>query len=254
LTVTSDIFAEVTDVSGLGLAYSVGKFDGILGLAFDSISVDDTPTVLDGLVKQGLISAPIFGVYLSNGDGTSGELTLGGADPSHYTGSLTYVPLSSETYWEVPLTSFSAGGSPVTNATKAVLDTGTSIMAGPTADVAALAQSVGATPFFLNPQEYTVSCTASLPDITIGLGGQSFTLTGADYVVNAGEGICLFGFTGIDIPAPAGPLWIMGDVFIRKYYTVFDGQNQRLGFAPIATSKRQHQRRIATRRQHSKKH
>jgi len=34
------MFAEVVDASGLGLAYKMGKFDGILGLAFPVLSVN----------------------------------------------------------------------------------------------------------------------------------------------------------------------------------------------------------------------
>jgi len=232
MKVKSQTFAEVDNTSGLGLAYSVGKFDGILGLAFQSISVDNVTTVFQNMVSQGLVSKPEFGFYLSPTSGADGELTFGGADPNHYSGSLNYVPLTSETYWETKLDSMTLGGASVTTSNKAVLDSGTSIMAGPSADVKALAAKVGAKPFFLNPKEYTIDCSkiSSLPTLEITMGGNKFSLEGKDYVINAGV-TCLFGFTGIDIPAPRGPLWIMGDVFMRKYYTVFDYGNKRLGFA-----------------------
>ena len=85
--------------------------------------------------------------------------------------------------------------------------------------------------------EYVINCNSPGPDITFTLGGVSYTLTKQDYVIKSGP-ICLFAFMGIDIPAPQGPLWILGDVFMRKHYTVFDwgtkDRSPRVGFANAA--------------------
>jgi hypothetical protein len=134
---------------------------------------------------QGLVESPQFAFYLSATDGSQGELTLGGYDENHFEGELTWVPLISETYWEVKLDNLMLGGKRVTNATKAVLDTGTSILAGPSADIAAIAASIGATPFPLRPSEYTINCTAvpTLPVLTVVIGGQKFIFT-AEYTLN----------------------------------------------------------------------
>ena len=132
--------------------------------------------------------------------------------------------------------SFKVGSTTSTAVKRAVLDTGTSLLAGPVADVAAIAKLVGAQPLINN--EYLMDCSKvpTLPNITISMGGHTFTLQGSDYVIDV-ENLhieCLLGIAGVDIPAPAGPLWILGDVFQRVYYTAYYfSQPYHLGFAPI---------------------
>lgn len=106
LVVSGQRFAEVQDAGGLGLAYALGKFDGILGLAFTSISVDNTPTVFETAIKEKVIDEPIFSFYL--GDNKPGELMFGGYNPSKFQGDLQYIPLSNATYWEIAMESVQA--------------------------------------------------------------------------------------------------------------------------------------------------
>eukprot|EP00928_Gymnodinium_smaydae_P051503 TRINITY_DN3505_c0_g1_i1.p1 TRINITY_DN3505_c0_g1~~TRINITY_DN3505_c0_g1_i1.p1 ORF type:complete len:766 (+),score=190.47 TRINITY_DN3505_c0_g1_i1:168-2465(+) len=234
--VQGQLFAEVSKVSfgPLNIAFAAGKFDGLLGLGFKSISQYNIPTPFEAMIEQKLIDEPVFAFYLQDDASTQGELIIGGIDKSHYTGELFDVPLISETYWEVSLDAMKFGGSPVISSPqKAIIDSGTSLLAGPKEAVDALAKQVGATSVM--GKEYVIDCSkkSSLPDLTVVLGGSTFTLTPDDYILSVSSQ-CLFAFTGIDVPAPRGPLWIMGDIFMRKYYCVFDYGHKVMRIAPVA--------------------
>jgi len=229
INVPNQVFAEVTDATGLGLAYKIGKFDGILGLAFPILSVNKVPTVFENMASQGLVDKNLFSFYLGTESGAKGELLLGGIDENHYTGDINYVPLSSATYWEVTLGGLTVDGTVYGAGDKAIMDSGTSILTGPSDVVATLAESMGARK--INAAEYMVSCAAEgLPTFTYTLNGNDYTLGPSEYLIPDGD-MCLLGMMGLDVPRPNGPLWIMGDVFMRKYYTVFDVENKQIGIA-----------------------
>jgi hypothetical protein len=223
-------FAEVTDAGGLGMAYSIGKFDGILGLGFTSISVGGVATIFEAAIKQNKVDQPIFSFYL--GDNEDGELTFGGYDASKFEGDLEYVKLESATYWEIALDSIKAGDyekDSEDGKITAIVDSGTSLMTGPRAEITKLANAAGATANIVG--EYTIDCAKvpDLPDVVFTIGGNEYTIPGPKTVIQA-QNTCLFAFMALDIPAP-GPQWILGDVFMREYYTVFNYIDQTIGFA-----------------------
>ncbi|XP_071678331.1 phytepsin-like [Lolium perenne] len=73
-----------------------------------------------------------------------------------------------------------------------------------------------------------------MPDVAFSIGTKQFVLKPEQYIVKIGEGDdtrCMSGFSAMDAPPSGGPLWILGDIFMEAYHTVFDYGNMKIGFA-----------------------
>jgi len=228
LKIKNQAFAEAT--SEPGLAFAFGKFDGILGLGYDSISVNHITPPFYNLVNQKLIDEPIFGFYLGDEEEGS-EMHLGGISKDHYTGKMDKIPLRRKAYWEVDFRSISFGDDTAElDNTGVILDTGTSLIALPSTLAELINKEIGAKKSWNG--QYTVDCAVrdSLKPMTFGLSGFNYTISPYDYILEV-QGSCISAVMGIDLPPPAGPLAILGDAFLRRYYTVYDLSTNSVGIA-----------------------
>ncbi|KAJ5643701.1 Peptidase A1 [Penicillium longicatenatum] len=231
LKVKNQDFAEAT--SEPGLAFAFGRFDGILGLGYDTISVNKMVPPVYNMINQSLLDEPVFAFYLGNAnkDGDNSEATFGGVDKNHYTGEMINIPLRRKAYWEVEFDAIALGDNKAElDNTGIILDTGTSLIALPSTLAELLNKEIGATKGFTG--QYSVECDTvdSLPDLTFTLSGHDFTIGPHDYILEV-QGTCISSFMGMDFPEPVGPLAILGDSFLRRWYSVYDLGKGSVGLA-----------------------
>lgn len=109
------------------MAFAFGRFDGILGLGYDTISVNKIPPPFYNMIEQGKLDEPVFAFYLGNTDQQS-EAIFGGVDKKHYKGDLIKLPVRRKAYWEVEFEAITFGdGTAELEKTGAIVDTGTSL-------------------------------------------------------------------------------------------------------------------------------
>jgi len=225
LSLPMQTFGEATALSSF---YTALPFDGILGLAYLELAVDGVTPVFDSMIKLGLLAENIFSVYLDSNPGDQNSvLVLGGVDNTYFTGNIIYTPIfttyqNNFGFYMVQLQGIyvngqEVSGCSVSNPCQAIVDTGTSALVGPSPGINNLANAVGTI-------QSNCATANSHPVIVLNLKGVTLSVPPSTYIVSD-NGQC-----SSTIQA-GGPYWVLGDTVIRNYYTVFDRQNNRVGFA-----------------------
>ena len=208
----------------------------------------------------------LFAFYL--GDEEDGELAVGGYDESRMSGDVTWVDLLYPAYWLVKMDGVRFGTKAISAGSAGIMDTGTSLIYGPQDQVMEMARTLhaqwaGQVGLFL------IDCGTDVPDLEFTVGGKAVSVPGVDLVIKDDTGrycflavsVMQFGGAGAETldgelegevvegvkrrsagsravgePIPfeySGNVWLMGDSYLRQFYSIWDYDNQKFGLADL---------------------
>ncbi|KAF1780599.1 Peptidase family A1 domain [Phytophthora cactorum] len=207
------------------------KADGLLGLAFDGLSTFSHPPLFFALLEQYPELDSVFAFYLNFMGSLQASWQMTDVLPQ----------FGQWTFWRIHLHSVNVGKhrNACADGCVAFVDSGTSLIGIPGTlylnflyEVATFAQNQGCYCGFV---QYGFQCFLCAPEdfppLRIGVGGNHYyVLEGSDYT------LCV-GLTCIVLVQPSGQeMWVLGDVFMKKFYSLYDVKKKQMGFACAANS------------------
>jgi cathepsin D len=267
-----------------------------LGLSFPNLSTLKYTPIFDSIINRHFLRKNWFSFYLTDIDERSNsQIILGEPSTNLYIGDLNWHKVSEESYWQVEMDDIYINNKPLKICTdgpcKLVIDTGTSIMTGPSSDLDVLLNNlslsdcddisqmpelgfkIGDLLYTLKPSEYIIfgqshyssfleSEETKLAKVSTKSGFNSELKSKLESESNNKNSLnsnmksnmkfkvkenllfksftketkttqfsCKRAFMPLDVEEPRGPLWVLGDIFLRKYFTVFDRDSKRIGIA-----------------------
>ncbi|KAG0093677.1 hypothetical protein BGZ92_003579 [Podila epicladia] len=215
--------------------------DGILGLGFDSNSdIGDVKTLVSNMIAQNQIDEAKVSVWLNKAAdqdrdlSNGGQFIFGGVDNSLFRGEITYLPVTSSKDWQITVDQIFIGRKELSvssSASNAIVDTGSSFILFPDYLATAFHRAIPKAQFdsklgWLIP---------SVGDLTFVLGGVRFSVPISDIVILKSEynGYCMSAVDSwSELAGHGGQSGILlGDLFIKNQYVVYDYQKRQIGFA-----------------------
>jgi hypothetical protein len=236
INVPSQLFGLVTMQEGSTFEHA--QWSGLLGLAYPSLASFDhvnpalSKPFFDSIIEKKLLNQNAFSFWLVKSEVSPPMFFLGAPPPQYYKGTLEFFDVVEKYYWTLELLDIlvdgqSLGICPPPKRCRVVVDSGTSYMTAPSADLPDILKA-------LHGESADDACQqVSTKVITYMLGGgRNVTLEPDHYFTRSYTGeYCKAKYIALDVEAPHGPVHIFGDVFFRKYFVHFDRDSDRVGFA-----------------------
>ena len=211
--------------------------DGILGLSFSNSNLGGYLNFVDSLKAQGQITSSMFSLYFTDnmvGAETEPEsnIMIGGYDMMYSQETeLRYVNVyETSGFWFADLDSLTVNGADIGVTTNyALFHSGEPMILGPTDDINLMVKLVKGTSFCYNLNSYNFCpCKdySAYPVFALDIDGEVFELGPQEYLLKV-SGWCMI----LMEPRDNMMAIILSIPFLRKYYSVFDLDNARVGLA-----------------------
>ncbi|KAF8919938.1 acid protease [Mucidula mucida] len=211
--------------------------DGIIGMAFGSISKCKENTFFENLMLQHKVTRNMFSVHMTRRREQGSELCLGCFDETKAKGAPTWIPIQSQTYWTVYMDSFLVNNRRLSIAAQdiyAAIDTGTSLIYLPEQLANAFYAMISGARSAEDVGQgiYTFPCDATL-SLALSFSGFDFSIDMRDFNlgrVSEDSTNCVGGIISTGNKGPP-KLAIVGVLLLKSWYTTYDYSNGgRVGF------------------------
>lgn len=201
--------------------------DGIMGLALPILSMTEHHSMIGQMKKAGVLKQNLIGAFFGGKDEQS-DITFGGIRHDLIRSKMVYKPLLKDTpgYWLISMDDFLMDEKPMNicgdEKCRVAVDTGSSLLTLPSHRFHKLSKQINLNEDCSNYHE--------MPKLGVALGEDILSLDPKDYIRKHGSS-CSLKIVPLDVPPPRGPVYIFGDPLLVKYYSVYDYDNMRVGFA-----------------------
>jgi hypothetical protein len=229
--------------------FSYFAFDGVMGLGLDALRLHSKFSIFGEMINQNPRMLPQFSVFLSRYEDGESTISFGGVDTKRAETDIQWAPVAMAElgYWQVQIKQVRIGETILDDCAegdcRAILDTGTSLLGVPRLAARSMHRLLArpAPSQGQNPAE--IDCR-QVPGYTIDfdLDGTVISLPVEDYsrpapinmstASNGSTLVCRSLLLPVDMKEPLGPkIFIWGEPVLRRYLTVYDLAQKRVGFS-----------------------